>query len=91
MGADILKADEAYDELPNERTLKIMEEWKEYLIKKNEKSNKNNGLIVREIKALERVINLIKIIQNDEPRRRALNLTHKIEHFPIVVEGVKFL
>jgi hypothetical protein len=25
------------------------------------------------------------------PRGKALNLTHKVEHFPIVVEGVEFL
>jgi hypothetical protein len=60
-----LKADEAYGGLPNRRTLEIMEERKKYLTAKNEKSdNKNNGAILREIRALERVINLIKLIQD---------------------------
>jgi hypothetical protein len=55
-------------ELPNEVTLEIIEERKKYLLEKsNKQNNKNNGYILREIKALDKVINLIKLIKNIFP------------------------
>jgi hypothetical protein len=52
-------------DLPNEKTLEIIEERKKYLLEKVEKSNNKNSFILREIKALDKVINLIKLIQSN--------------------------
>ena len=52
-------------DLPNEDTLKIIEERKKYLIQKSEKTSSKNSYELREIKALDKIINLIKIFQNN--------------------------
>jgi len=51
-------------DLPNDDTLKIIEERKKYLIKKSEKDPEKNGYLIPEIKALDKVINLINLFQN---------------------------
>ena len=50
--------------LPNSDTLKIIEERKNYLVQKSEKRDSVNTYELREIKALERVINLIVLFEN---------------------------
>lgn len=52
-------------DLPNENTIKIMEERKKYLIEKTEKQQNRNGFILGEIKALDRVINLINLVNDN--------------------------
>jgi hypothetical protein len=51
-------------DLPNEYTLDVIEKRKEYLIEKIKNPYNKNGFIMKEIKALDRVINLLKLIQN---------------------------
>ena len=51
-------------DLPNINTLKIIEERKNYLVQKSQKRDSVNTYELREIKALERVINLIVLVQN---------------------------
>jgi len=54
-------------DLPNDDTLKIIEERKKYLVQKSEKASEINGYVLQEIKALEKVINLINLFQNNIP------------------------
>jgi len=54
-------------DLPNEDTLKIIEERKKYLNKKSEKNPEKNSYVLQEIKALEKVINLINLFQSNVP------------------------
>jgi hypothetical protein len=52
-------------DLPNCNTLEIIEERKKFLVKKNQKYTNKNGYILAEIGALDRIINLIKIVQKN--------------------------
>jgi hypothetical protein len=53
---------------------------------------RGEGLIPRPSGAVIKVLNPRPIpLENNHTPLLALNLTHKIEHFPIVVEGVEFL
>jgi len=54
-------------DLPNEDTLRVIEERKKYLIKKSEKTPEKNSYVLQEIKALDKVLNLIKLFQNNVP------------------------
>ena len=54
-------------DLPNSDTVKIIEERKKYLLQKSEKSAGKNGYELRELKALDRIINLINLFQNTVP------------------------
>ncbi|MDR0457320.1 MAG: hypothetical protein LBH20_11640 [Treponema sp.] len=54
-------------DLPNENTIKIIEERKKYLLERTEKQNNRNGFILSEIKALDRISNLINLVKNNFP------------------------
>jgi len=54
-------------DLPNEDTLKIIEERKKFLVQKSDKTQEKNGYVLQEIKALDKVINLINLFQNNIP------------------------
>jgi len=54
-------------ELPNNETLKIINDRKNYLLKKSEKNPIKNSYELQEIKALERVINLLTLYNNSFP------------------------
>ncbi|MDR1869763.1 MAG: hypothetical protein LBQ82_07235 [Treponema sp.] len=65
-------------DLPNEDTLKIIEERKDYLVKKSEKTPVKNGYELREIKALEKIINLINVFQNNIPSELKKEFAEKV-------------
>jgi hypothetical protein len=52
-------------DLPDNNTIKILEDRKNFL--KNKKNNAENSFILAEIGALDRTINLIKLFQNNLP------------------------
>ena len=52
-------------ELPDDNSLKILEERKNYLINKSQ--NKGNSYVTAEISVLDKTINFIKLIQNNFP------------------------
>jgi hypothetical protein len=64
-------------DLPNEDTLKIIEERKDYLIQKSEKKPVKNSYEMREIKALEKIINLINVFQNNIPSELKKEIAEK--------------
>ena len=64
-------------DLPNEDTLKIIEERKEYLIQKSEKTPSKNSYELREIKALDKIINLINVFQNNIPSELKREIAEK--------------
>jgi hypothetical protein len=53
--------------LPNNNTIEILEEMKNFLKTKSQKNSKGNNFISAEISALDRAINLIKLIQDNLP------------------------
>ena len=65
-------------DLPNEDTLKIIEERKDYLIQKSEKKPVKNSYELREIKALEKIINLINVFQNNIPSELKKEIAEKV-------------
>ena len=64
-------------DLPNEDTLKIIEERKDYLVKKSEKTPSKNSYELREIKALDKIINLINVFQNNIPSELKKEIAEK--------------
>jgi hypothetical protein len=54
-------------DLPDFNTIKILEERINFLKNKNKKNNTVNSFVLAEIGALDRAINLIKIIKNNFP------------------------
>jgi hypothetical protein len=60
-------------DLPNENTLKTIERRKKYLI---ENQNKN-GFVLEEIKALDRIINLLTLIRDKYSDDEIINLIEK--------------
>jgi hypothetical protein len=54
-------------DLPNNNTIEILEEMKNFLKTKSQRNNIENGFILAEIGALDRAINLITLIQNNLP------------------------
>jgi len=64
-------------DLPNEDTLKIIEERKKYLIQKSEKNPGKNSFELRELKALDKMINLINIFKNNIPSELKREIAEK--------------